>query len=79
MFNLFKKTPKGTSVTLQLSGLHCVSCSLNVDDELEDLPGVISSTTSYAKQQSIVTYDPQKVKVKDFKSTIESLGYKVIS
>lgn len=78
MFNFFKKKPMGESITLKLSGLHCSSCSLNIDGELEDLKGVISSNTSYAKQQTIVTYNPSLVDPSAFTKVIEALGYKVI-
>ncbi|PIS17853.1 heavy metal transporter [Candidatus Collierbacteria bacterium CG09_land_8_20_14_0_10_46_12] len=78
MFNLFKKKPVGETITLKLSGLHCTSCSLNIDGELEDLSGVISSSTSYAKQESVIIYDPTLAKPADFSKTIKSLGYDVV-
>ncbi len=84
MFNLFKQKPTGLSaqagstITLKLSGLHCSSCSLNIDSEIEDLPGVISTSTSYARQESVITYDPKLVRPADFTPIIEKLGYKVI-
>lgn len=55
-----------------------MSCSLNIDSELEDLPGVQSSTTSYAKQQTSIIYDPAQVDPSQFRTTIESLGYKIV-
>jgi Cu+-exporting ATPase len=79
MFNLFKKKPAGTTITLKLSGLHCSSCSLNIDSDLEDLPGVISTSTSYAKQESTIVYDPKIVRREEFVTAIEKLGYSVIS
>mgnify|MGYP001601096022 FL=1 len=78
MFNLFKKKPKGTTITLKLSGLHCSSCSLNIDSDIEDLPGVLSTSTSYAKQESVITYDPNLAKPATFARVIEKLGYTVI-
>lgn len=78
MFSLFKKEPSGTTITLRLSGLHCSACSLNIDSELEDLPGVVSSETSYAKQESVITYDPKLTGPAHFKPIIEKLGYKVV-
>lgn len=78
MFNPFKKSkPKGESLTLQISGMHCTSCALNIDDEMEELLGVISSRTNYAKSQTVVEYDSQKVKVKDLEKVIKTLGYGV--
>lgn len=68
-----------TTIILKLAGLHCTSCALNIDSELEDLPGVVSSKTSYAKQESIITYDPNLAKPSQFTAIIEKLGYKTIS
>lgn len=80
MFNPFKKSKAiGETITLKLSGLHCASCSLNIDDALEETPGVISSSTNYASQQSVITYDPAKVQVEVLKKVIESLDYQVVS
>ena len=78
MFNLFKKPSPGEIITLKLSGLHCTSCSLNIDGALEDIPGVISSSTSYAKQATKINYDPQKVALPALRKIIEKLGYKVV-
>ncbi len=78
MFNFFKSKKSGETITLKLSGLHCSSCSLNIDGELEDLKGVISSNTSYAKQVSVINYDPELVDPMAFTEVIEGLGYQVL-
>lgn len=75
---MFKKKPVGTTITLKLSGLHCSSCSLNIDGEIEDLPGVSSVSTSYAKQESVITYDSKLTGPAKFKPIIEKLGYEVL-
>lgn len=79
MFNFFKSKPKGEKIVFKLSGLHCASCSLNIDGELEEISGVISSNTSYATQETVVVYNPKLTKPIQFKRSIEKLGYKVIS
>lgn len=66
------------TITLKLSGLHCVSCSLNIDGALEDTPGVLSATTSYAKQETVINYDPKHVELSALRTTIEKLGYQVL-
>jgi len=78
MLGIFNKKPKGEVVKIKIDGMHCTSCSMNVDGEMEELDGVISSTTSYAKQTSIVEYDPNKVNLKQLQKVITDLGYKVI-
>jgi copper chaperone CopZ len=78
MFNfLKKKKPKGTEIELTISGMHCTSCSLNIDGELEDLDGVFSSSTSYAKSKTTIDFDPKKVPVTTLQKVIEDLGYRI--
>lgn len=80
MFKIFghKKQPKGEVITLKLDGMHCSSCSLNIDGELEDTEGVLSVKTSYPKSETTVEYDSHIVKLPAIKKVIESLGYKVV-
>ncbi len=33
------------TVTIEIAGMHCPSCTILVDDCLEDVDGVVSSTT----------------------------------
>ncbi len=79
MFNFFKKKPTGKVITLKLSGLHCSSCSLNIDGEIEEISGVVSSNTSYAKQETVIVYNPALTDTAKFVQTIQDLGYKVLS
>lgn len=78
MFHFFKKLSlKGATVTFQIDGMHCTSCSLNIDGELEETPGVIEAKTSYAKALTTITYDPKKTTEKQLKTVIEALDYQV--
>lgn len=76
MFHLFKKKPlEGSQVTFKIDGMHCISCSMNIDGELEDTKGVIKAETSYAKAKTMIIYDPSKIGLKKMKQVIESLKY----
>jgi len=44
----------GPQVVLKVDGMHCSSCGLLIDDELEDVPGVRSSRTDVRKGRSTV-------------------------
>lgn len=79
MLNFFKKKPLGQKITIKIDGMHCVSCSLNIDGELEDTAGVLEATTSYAKAQTQVEYDPHQIDEEKIKKVIQKLGYKVVS
>lgn len=67
---------KPVKMKLKIEGMHCSSCAMNIDFDLEDISGVTSANTSYAKQESEVEYDEDKVKPEDIVKTIEKTGYK---
>lgn len=81
MFSFFRRQKPDSnlsSLTLKITGMHCSSCSLNIDGELEDLEGVISADTSYAKSLTKVTFDPSKVTPDKIKQVIEALDYTIV-
>lgn len=78
MFNFLKQKPQGEQITFNISGMHCSSCAMNIDGELEDISGVIRAETSYARAQTVITYVPSKVKPQQLKKVIESLDYVVL-
>ncbi|RJQ38630.1 copper chaperone [Candidatus Microgenomates bacterium] len=67
------------TVTLNIIGMHCTSCAINIDFELEDLEGVKEATTNYAKQQTVVSYDPKITNLKNIEGVIQKLDYECCS
>jgi len=63
--------------TFQIKGMHCVSCAMNIDFDLEDINGVKKAHTNYAKQICEVEYDSGIVTEKDIIASIEKTGYSV--
>lgn len=59
----------------KISGMHCNSCAMNIDGELEDTGKVISVSTSYAKGQTVVEFDPHKISEEEIKEIIGKVGY----
>jgi copper chaperone len=76
-FNKKKQTKNEKQAVFFIDGMHCPSCSLNVDGALEDLPGVISSSTGYAQGKSTVRFNPEMIKTETMVAAIEELGYKI--
>lgn len=77
MLGIFKNKPKGEEITLKIEGMHCTSCAMNIDGELEDLPGVHEASTSYAKSATKIKYDSVKVKKDQLLAAIKKAGYQV--
>ena len=59
----------------KITDMHCSSCALTIDMDLEDLGGVKSSKTSYAKSETEVELDPEKVSEELILQTIQKSGY----
>lgn len=55
--------------------MHCSSCALTIDMDLEDLDGVKKAQTSYAKAETEIEFDPKKVSEEKILQTIEKSGY----
>jgi Cu+-exporting ATPase len=79
MFGFNKNNrPEGEKLILKIDGMHCTSCSLTIDNQLEDLTGVNQASTNFAKSMCNITYDPTIISVETIKQTIKELGYSVI-
>jgi len=55
--------------------MHCTSCSLLIDETLEELPGVVSSSTDLRRETSTVEYDPAQTSIAAITAEIVNLGY----
>jgi copper chaperone CopZ len=60
---------------LKIEGMHCTSCAMNIDGELEDTEGVKESNTNYAKQQTEVEFDDTKINLQKIIDIIKTVGY----
>lgn len=65
--------------TLKIQGMHCVSCAMNIDFDLEELKGVKSVKTSYAKAECEIEFDEEVLKTDKIIQTIQKTGYQVKS
>lgn len=60
---------------LKIEGMHCSSCAMTIDFDLEDLEGVKSAKTSYAAQICEVEFDSDKVPEELILQVIKKTGY----
>jgi len=64
-----------TNQKLMVDGMHCTSCGISIDWELEDLPGVSEASTSYAKATTDVVFDPSVTSLQDILEAIGRAGF----
>ncbi len=62
---------------LPISGMHCASCALTIEEALKTLFGVISVSVNYASKKAYIEYDSQAADFDQIKKAVESAGYKI--
>ncbi len=61
---------------LKITGMHCTSCAMNIDGDLEDnIKGLKSAKTSYASQVCEVEFDEGKIKIEQIIAQVKETGY----
>ncbi len=60
---------------LKIDGMHCSSCAMNIDFDLEELEGIRSSKTSYARQECEIECDGEKIDDQTIIESIKKTGY----
>jgi len=68
-------TATPTTLTFAVTGMHCASCGMLIDDTLEDLPGVTRSQTSVKASRTTVTADPTQITTDEIITAISEAGY----
>lgn len=63
-------------IKLKINGMHCSSCAMLIDGDLEDLEGVKSAQTSFHKQECEIEIDGDKVDINKLIETVKNTGYK---
>jgi len=74
----FKRQPPSSNTEVfrfSINGMHCVACALNIDSAIEDLPGVMSSSTNYANSSTVVKGRKNEVSVTALLTAIKTAGY----
>ena len=61
--------------TFKVEGMHCTSCALMIESDLEDAG--VKATCSYAKQTLEVEFDEKKIDEKTIVDIVVKAGYNI--
>ncbi len=62
---------------IKISGMHCASCALNVENSLKSLEGVEEAQVNIGTEKATVEYNPEKLKLAELEHAVEEAGYSV--
>ena len=68
-----------TKRKFKIIGMHCTSCAINIDGDLEDTDGIKMAKTNYAKALTEVEFDENKVNDQKIVEIIKKSGYTATS
>jgi copper chaperone CopZ len=64
-----------TSVVLEVTGMHCASCSALIEEVLAEQPGLVAVQVDLETERARVTYDESVTDLDAVRSAITELGY----
>jgi Cu+-exporting ATPase len=64
---------------LKISGMHCATCAINIEDSLSKVESVSSAQVNFGTDTAHVEFDPAKVSMKDLEKAVTDAGYEVVN
>ena len=64
-------------IILHISGMHCASCSTNIEHSLAKKEGIQEANVNFARKSASITFEPSKINETAIKNEIKGLGFGV--
>lgn len=65
-------------ITLRIEGMHCASCTMNVENYLTRLDGIYDVKADLTSQTAFIRYDKNKITLKNMEKIINNLGFTLL-
>ena len=65
-------------MTIRIQGMHCASCTMNVENFLIRLDGIFDVKADLTSQSAKIRYDASKVTLDEIEEVITSLGFELL-
>ncbi|WP_406535946.1 heavy metal translocating P-type ATPase [Methanobrevibacter sp.] len=65
-------------MTIRIQGMHCASCTMNVENFLIRLDGIFDVKADLTSQSARIRYDSSKVTLDEIEEVITSLGFELL-
>lgn len=62
-------------LNLQLEGITCTGCAMDMENVLQDMDGVLEAVVRYAEGAIFIRFDPEEVDRKSLLSKVASFGF----
>jgi len=65
-------------IILNISGMSCASCAVNIEIGLKKKPGVIKADVNFAMEKLALEYDEAKISLEEIKKEVSKIGYRLV-
>ena len=65
----------GTTVELNVTGMHCGSCSALIEESLAEHPAVTAASVDLDSARAVVEYDPSQLDADGLCAVVAEVGY----
>lgn len=66
------------NVILPVSGMHCASCAFNIEQSLQELPGIKSCQVNVGTEKAKIEFDPNIISVQQMNENLSDQGYQLM-
>ena len=63
------------NINLMLRGMSCASCAHNIEEAIQSVPGVSTSSVNFGAEQASVTYESSKTSIAEIQAAVDAAGY----
>jgi Cu+-exporting ATPase len=71
--------PEKTKVELKISGMHCATCAINIEESLSQVQNVSKVQVNFGTDTARVEFDPKKVLLTELEKAVKDVGYDVVN
>jgi Cu+-exporting ATPase len=71
--------PEKKKAELKISGMHCATCAINIEESLSKLESVSRAQVNFGTDTAHVEFDPAKVSLAEINRAVKNAGYEVIN
>ncbi len=71
--------PEKESAELKISGMHCATCAINIEESLSGLDHVSKVRVNFGTDSAHLEFDPSKITLSEIEKAVKNAGYDVIN
>ncbi|WOF16931.1 copper-translocating P-type ATPase [Methanoplanus sp. FWC-SCC4] len=73
-----EKKEKGKKTEIKITGMHCASCAINLENALKKAEGIDEASVDISSENARISFDPEKINFREIEKLVKETGYGVL-